>query len=909
MLIRCCSCKKEYDLEGNIFEYEKGSRYPILICPYCGLRHIINFMLFDNKIEKLKKIEKLDLTLYYPSLGASRIADANRVDKSLADDVPVTGWDKTKDFILATRIYGSKGTYNYAYTLKWRNVTDGGSFAAVGATGEISYSAATDLTDGGAVTTKICGAQTNYTWQNGLASEGDNILPDTGTFALLDEYYTELQWALDCDGAHDGDVYEFALYTNAIAIGTCLATLGVTWDWISPTGFVDGDNKWNTEANAYDENTDTYAQSSVPATSWSSYLELKHSAISCSKVRFWADYSDSGVNKISVDVYYGGAWVLVYEGAYTDRVWIEKEILTGTQTVTAMRAKFYNINVAARNVVLYEVDFWGVAALTVINIAAIPGVTVPVTDAIPVATITETAQYTGTVTWNPAHNPFQGSTIYTATITLTAKAGFTLTGVAENFFTVTGATTVTNPANSGVVTAIFPETVAAGDFECVGTGSFAYSGTATQSHSRYYLTTAEGQFAYSGSATQVYSKDYLTSGSGELAFSGEVVQIHTKDFSYITSGNFTFNGIGIYTLGFVYIGSGILTYSGEAEQSYTKDFVYIADGTLTFSGAGTYLLGFAYTSSGTITYSGTATVTVGFTYIGSGEFAHSGSAITTIGFAYIGNGILTYSGEATQSFIFNYLYSGSGEFTYSGTVTLVYTTDFLYTTSGNFVFSGSASYSIGSEFSYVGSGKFVYSGTATQIHTRDYLYTGSGGFTYSGEAVQSYTLNFETVGIGSYSFSGSGSYILGISYIGSGQFVYSGNAVITIGFAYSGSGEFIYSGEAILIYIPNYLYVGSGMLIYSGTAIIGAVYEYEYIGSGQFIFSGTAFRFREIIIFPSHITKEIILNSKIIKEIILNSNIIKEIAFNSNLTKGITLNSPITKEIISPSKIDLEEDK
>jgi pyruvoyl-dependent arginine decarboxylase (PvlArgDC) len=96
---------------------------------------------------------------------------------------------------------------------------------------------------------------------------------------------------------------------------------------------------------------------------------------------------------------------------------------------------------------------------TQINIAAISGVTVPETGAIPITTITETAQYTGTVTWAPTDDPFAGKTVYTATITLTAKPGFTLTGVAENFFTVAGAT-ATNPINSGVVTAVFPETAA-----------------------------------------------------------------------------------------------------------------------------------------------------------------------------------------------------------------------------------------------------------------------------------------------------------------------------------------------------------------------------------------------------------------------------------------------------------------
>jgi len=95
---------------------------------------------------------------------------------------------------------------------------------------------------------------------------------------------------------------------------------------------------------------------------------------------------------------------------------------------------------------------------TVIDIAAITGVTAPVTGATPVTTITATAQYTGSVTWLPNDGVFAGETEYTATITLTAKSGFTLTGVAANFFTVTDAA-ATNPINSGVVTAVFPQTL------------------------------------------------------------------------------------------------------------------------------------------------------------------------------------------------------------------------------------------------------------------------------------------------------------------------------------------------------------------------------------------------------------------------------------------------------------------
>jgi uncharacterized protein (TIGR02145 family) len=91
--------------------------------------------------------------------------------------------------------------------------------------------------------------------------------------------------------------------------------------------------------------------------------------------------------------------------------------------------------------------------------AAIAGVTAPVTGATPTATITATTEYTAVISWSPSGSTFGGGTVYTATITLTPKTGYTTYGIPANFFTVTGAT-ATNPINSGVVTAIFPATQA-----------------------------------------------------------------------------------------------------------------------------------------------------------------------------------------------------------------------------------------------------------------------------------------------------------------------------------------------------------------------------------------------------------------------------------------------------------------
>nr|WP_154960251.1 S-layer homology domain-containing protein [Paenibacillus xylanexedens] len=98
------------------------------------------------------------------------------------------------------------------------------------------------------------------------------------------------------------------------------------------------------------------------------------------------------------------------------------------------------------------------SAPTAIKTAAISGLAVPVVGEEPIRQI-DTNEYTASVTWSPevASRYVQGET-YTATLTLTPKRGYGLTGVPANFFTVGGATVVTNSADSGVVTVTFPAT-------------------------------------------------------------------------------------------------------------------------------------------------------------------------------------------------------------------------------------------------------------------------------------------------------------------------------------------------------------------------------------------------------------------------------------------------------------------
>ncbi len=95
-----------------------------------------------------------------------------------------------------------------------------------------------------------------------------------------------------------------------------------------------------------------------------------------------------------------------------------------------------------------------------ITLLSIPGVTAPVQGTAPVASV-DTDQYTGTVTWSPAvSGTFAAATVYTATIELAVKPGYTLSGVAANAFTVDGASSASNAANAGTITALFPATSA-----------------------------------------------------------------------------------------------------------------------------------------------------------------------------------------------------------------------------------------------------------------------------------------------------------------------------------------------------------------------------------------------------------------------------------------------------------------
>ena len=85
----------------------------------------------------------------------------------------------------------------------------------------------------------------------------------------------------------------------------------------------------------------------------------------------------------------------------------------------------------------------GPSAISIPNVA-IPA---PVRGATPASSITSNGQFTTGITWSGSPSVFDSSTAYTATVTVTPVAGYTLNGVDTNFFTVNGSapTSVVSP--------------------------------------------------------------------------------------------------------------------------------------------------------------------------------------------------------------------------------------------------------------------------------------------------------------------------------------------------------------------------------------------------------------------------------------------------------------------------------
>ncbi|MCL2067744.1 MAG: hypothetical protein FWG99_09805 [Treponema sp.] len=306
----------------------------------------------------------------------------------------------------------------------------------------------------------------------GITAPVTGAMPATAITATT-QYTGSVAWTVTSGGAaHSGAFAASTSYTATITLSptTGFTLTGVAADYFTVAGANPVNNPVNSgEVTAVFPATgpavdDTINIAAIPGVTAPVTGETPVTAITPT-----AQYTGT----VEWTVTIGGA---VHSGAFAASTSYTATITlspTAGFTLTGVTADFFTVAGApAGTTVNNAADSGTVIAVfpatvpAVINIPDIPGVTRPATGGSPVAVITATAQYTGTVEWTvtiggAAHSgAFAASTSYTATITLAPTANYTLTGVAADYFRVAQATTVTNAAGSGVVTAVFPDTSA-----------------------------------------------------------------------------------------------------------------------------------------------------------------------------------------------------------------------------------------------------------------------------------------------------------------------------------------------------------------------------------------------------------------------------------------------------------------
>jgi hypothetical protein len=180
---------------------------------------------FDNNAKDYLIVQGI---MFQPGVAESgtatfeggRFADATRSWQA-AEETAVTAWPIDDLGIFAVSLGATGGNLaNQTPQLYWRNKTDAGSFAAVGASGEVKYTTVSGLTDESDVTSGEAGTSSGKTYTTCNTCEQENSHQATSTTTVNDGFFTELQVGVSFADGDAGDEYEFALYESAAQVGS-----------------------------------------------------------------------------------------------------------------------------------------------------------------------------------------------------------------------------------------------------------------------------------------------------------------------------------------------------------------------------------------------------------------------------------------------------------------------------------------------------------------------------------------------------------------------------------------------------------------------------------------------------------------------------------------------------------------
>jgi uncharacterized protein YjdB len=388
---------------------------------------------------------------------------------------------------------------------------------------------------------------------------------------------------------------------------------------------------------------------------------------------------------------------------------------------------------------------------TIINSANIKGIT-PVIGAAPPTAITETEQYSGTVTWNPSHSTFTANTTYTATITLALKNGYILQGVPANFFNATGASSTSSAANSGIITAVFT-TLPHSYLKVTNTTEWnsALSIIRNGGNDKSYIIEIDGNVGVGG----ITSANNNTAGLGTatgitvtlvgsrklyLTSQGSIIRVGANQTLVINDRDLILEGLNNNTSTVYVSGTNAkLELKNGTISGNTASFSssYSSGGGVSVSGGGTFTMTGGEISSNTVSGSGSSTnVGGGGVYItgNNSTFAMNGGKIS-------GNTSASASGSSNYS-------DGGGVYVSSGGTFTMNNGEISGNTASG---SGSSTYRSGGGVSVVGS-SFTMNGGKISGNTSNR----SGGGVYAEGGT--FTMNNGEIS-GNTASSGGGVYV------------------------------------------------------------------------------------------------------------------------------------------------------
>jgi hypothetical protein len=175
----------------------------------------------------------------------------------------------------------------------------------------------------------------------------------------------------------------------------------------------------------------------------------------------------------------------------------------------------------------------------------------PVATETPKTTVT-TLQYTGTVSWAPTvADVFAEATAYTATIALTAKTGYTFSGIAADSFPVSGASSVTHVVGTASlsITAVFPDTKGPAADKIVKFVDGDVKGNPTLTGASATVITVDNDSQYSVESYGQYDKSYTYF---TVTFDEDVVLSDYAKVSFtvqVVSGAITYKNVYVFAYG------------------------------------------------------------------------------------------------------------------------------------------------------------------------------------------------------------------------------------------------------------------------------------------------------------------------------------------------------------------------